>query len=559
MSDTLIQRVRLAATFLLMLALLGCGSHAKQEPADRAKAAPAAPALSPSQRVLRLRLPFDDYLLSVDEIYFAESARDRLTEGCMRTRGFDWQPVTRRQFGDWRNRRRYGVIEIAVAKRYGYHPVRGLLAPVQVYNEKVHRENGLSDDAWVAAEDPANGCEREANGRLWSGIPYDTLQVSRLSGLILDEAERTTPVRRATRAWADCMRSSGLHYESPDQATQDSAWRSRATSPREVAVAIADVRCKGRSRFVDALSAAETALQRKAIARHGRYFRQVLRDKDRYLLRARRILASARSAGIRCPDRHDAGNVPRPARTPLAHTHAHNDYAHAHPLFDALAHRFSSVEADVWLTADGKLLVGHDKKTVDYPDCTLQALYLDPLQDLAQTHGGHVYSDSAAPLQLLVDVKGDGPGTYKALDRLLRDRYASMVTSWTDGHERPGAVRVIVSGAIDRASMSTQTQRYAAYDGTLNEVGSGPHAHGDATGVTAAALISAKWTTLTRDQRGHLGDIVSQAHAHGQQVRFWETPEPGDREYRDVWREELKAGVDWLNTDQLGALENFLE
>jgi glycerophosphoryl diester phosphodiesterase len=559
MRHMLMTRGRLAAASLLTLAVLGCGSNAQKQGADRVEAAPAAAALAPSQRVLRLHLPFDDYLLSVDEIYFAEGARDRLTEGCMRMRGFDWRPVARPQFGDWRNRRRYGVIELAVAKRYGYHPVRGLLAPVQVYNEKVRRESALSDAAWVAAEDPAHGCESQANGRLWSDIPYDTSRISRLNGSMFNQAKHAASVRRATRAWADCMRSSGFQYASPDQAAQDSAWRARTASRREVAVAVADVRCKGRSRFVDALSSAETALQRKAIARDGPYFRQVLRDKDRYLLRARRILTSTRSASIRCPDTHDPGNVPRPARTPLAHAHAHNDYAHPHPLFDALAHRFSSVEADVWLTADGKLLVGHDKSTLDYPDCTLQALYLDPLQDLARTHGGHVYSDSAAPLQLLVDVKGDGPGTYKALDRLLRDRYASMLTSWTNGREHPGAVRVIVSGAIDRASMSNQTQRYAAYDGTLNEIGSRPHTGGDASGVAAAALISAKWTTLTPDQRGHLRDIVSQAHAHGQQVRFWDTPEPGDREYRDVWREELNNGVDWLNTDQLGALQDFLK
>jgi glycerophosphoryl diester phosphodiesterase len=90
----------------------------------------------------------------------------------------------------------------------------------------------------------------------------------------------------------------------------------------------------------------------------------------------------------------------------------------ASPLFDALAHRFSSVEADVWLTADGQLLVGHDKNS--YPNCTLQALYLDPLQELARTHGGHVYAASRAPLQLLVDVKGDGQGAYEALNGLLR-------------------------------------------------------------------------------------------------------------------------------------------
>jgi len=54
-------------------------------------------------------------------------------------------------------------------------------------------------------------------------------------------------------------------------------------------------------------------------------------------------------------------------------------------------------------------------------------------------------------------------------------------------------------------------------------------------------------------------------YADGQQVRFWGTPEPVRRflvfnssEYRKIWRDELNAGVDWLNTDHLGALQDFL-
>ena len=45
--------------------------------------------------------------------------------------------------------------------------------------------------------------------------------------------------------------------------------------------------------------------------------------------------------------------------TPLVHAHAHNDYEHKRPLFDALEQGFCSVEADVWLV-EGKLLVAHE-------------------------------------------------------------------------------------------------------------------------------------------------------------------------------------------------------
>src|SRR4051812_6365807 len=81
---------------------------------------------------------------------------------------------------------------------------------------------------------------------------------------------------------------------------------------------------------------------------------------------------------------------PKPVQ-PLTHAHAHNDYEHARPLFDALDHGFCSVEADIWLV-DGALLVAHDKKDLK-PARTLQSLYLDPLRERTKANGGRVYRD----------------------------------------------------------------------------------------------------------------------------------------------------------------------
>src|SRR5437660_12585606 len=86
-----------------------------------------------------------------------------------------------------------------------------------------------------------------------------------------------------------------------------------------------------------------------------------------------------------------AFTTPCPAAepTPLIHTHAHNDYEHKRPLFDALEHGFCSVEADIYLV-DGQLLVAHNRSQVK-PERTLQALYLDPLRELVKKNGGRVY------------------------------------------------------------------------------------------------------------------------------------------------------------------------
>lgn len=55
--------------------------------------------------------------------------------------------------------------------------------------------------------------------------------------------------------------------------------------------------------------------------------------------------------------------------------YAHNDEEQARPLYDALRHGFTAIEADVWAIGD-RLLIGHDEPD---PGRTLQGLYLDPL------------------------------------------------------------------------------------------------------------------------------------------------------------------------------------
>src|SRR6266404_2613066 len=90
------------------------------------------------------------------------------------------------------------------------------------------------------------------------------------------------------------------------------------------------------------------------------------------------------------------GNSP----APLVRAHAHNDYEHARPLFDAIDRGFCSIEADVWLV-DDQLLVAHDRKQAKLGR-TLQALYLDPLRERVRRNGGRVYRHGPE-IVLLID------------------------------------------------------------------------------------------------------------------------------------------------------------
>ncbi|MEU5716100.1 phosphatidylinositol-specific phospholipase C/glycerophosphodiester phosphodiesterase family protein [Streptomyces sp. NPDC020403] len=279
-------------------------------------------------------------------------------------------------------------------------------------------------------------------------------------------------------------------------------------------------------------------------------------------LTRRRVVTTAlatAAAGAFIPAQSATATPARPrGPRPLERAHAHNDYLHARPLQDALAHGFTSVEADVFLV-DGELLVAHEFADLD-PSRTLTSLYLDPLAALVRANHGRVHAGYRTPLQLLVDIKADGAAAYLALDRVLR-RYRPLLTRSVRGRVHTGAVTPVISG--DRAArlpMEAQTTRYAFYDGRLEDLGT-------AAPASFAPLISANWTQnfswqgtgpFPPAERERLRALVSAAHREGRRLRFWATPDTAGPEREAVWSELLAAGVDHLNTDDLAGLEAFL-
>jgi hypothetical protein len=240
----------------------------------------------------------------------------------------------------------------------------------------------------------------------------------------------------------------------------------------------------------------------------------------------------------------------------LERAHAHNDYEHDRPLFDALSNGFKSVEADVWLV-DGELLVAHDREAVQRGR-TLESLYLAPLREIVKANGGSVYPGDPDTFTLLIDIKSDAVATYQALHRELR-RHQAILTRFGPGGINDGAVTAIVSGNRPRELMQQQRVRYAAYDGRLSDLGI-------ATDPAFVPLISDNWTNhfvwqgvgpMPEAEREKLRAIVETAHATGQRVRFWATPEQAPQR-EAVWRELLDAQVDYINTDHLDALQDFL-
>lgn len=231
--------------------------------------------------------------------------------------------------------------------------------------------------------------------------------------------------------------------------------------------------------------------------------------------------------------------------------HAHNDYLHDHPLADALAQGFCSVEADIYLI-DGNLLVAHDRDKTS-ASRTLQRLYLDPLREKIRLSGGSVHGDGK-PFTLLIDIKSDGVTTYQSLSAVLA-AYRDILTYVDVDGIHMGAVTAIVSGnrAID--TIKSDLPRYVGIDGRLSDLDSKMSAD-------LLPLISDHWGRnfewrgegeMPESDRKKLKRIIRRVHADGRRVRFWATPDQ-----KAVWAELAAENVDLINTDDLIGLSQYL-
>ncbi|MBU6400362.1 MAG: phosphatidylinositol-specific phospholipase C/glycerophosphodiester phosphodiesterase family protein [Verrucomicrobia bacterium] len=242
----------------------------------------------------------------------------------------------------------------------------------------------------------------------------------------------------------------------------------------------------------------------------------------------------------------------RSGPVPLINAHAHNDYEHSHPLFDALSHGLCSVEADIYLV-NGRLLVAHDRDQVR-PERTLEALYLDPLRVRIRRNHGRLYPHGPV-CTLLIDVKSDAEKTYAVLRGVLRD-YADILTVFRGEEMETRAITVIISGNRARAMMAAELIRYAAVDGVLADLDSKAPA-------TFIPWISDNWRKtfkwpgyggpMPAVEKQKLAEIVARAHQQGRKVRFWGAPD-----FPAFWQVLWDAHVDLINTDDLAGVEKFL-
>jgi YVTN family beta-propeller protein len=232
------------------------------------------------------------------------------------------------------------------------------------------------------------------------------------------------------------------------------------------------------------------------------------------------------------------------AQSPMAVAHAHNDYVHARPFFEASELGFSSIEVDVWLV-DGTLLVGHDRQDLK-PERTFQKLYLDPLLSQLKTNGGKAYPDGR-PLQLLVDLKSDWASTLPVLEKLLLPHRAALAP----------AVRIVSSGSMPPPEQYGKFDPLLTFDGRRKTRYSAEAAKRVPLVSEPFYALSGIWngkTALAEPARQRVRAFADSLHAAGKQLRFWATPDT-PLAYQTL----LELGVDFVGTDDLNGLSSFLK
>jgi hypothetical protein len=243
------------------------------------------------------------------------------------------------------------------------------------------------------------------------------------------------------------------------------------------------------------------------------------------------------------------------APVPLINAHAHNDYEHRRPLFDALNHGFCSVEADIFYT-NGQFLVAHNIEDVR-PERTLQKLYLDPLRKLMKEHDGKIYGNEPR-FFLLIDFKSDFRKTYPALNALL-STYSDLLTQWKIENGKwkmnSKAVTVVLTGNTPVFGLDGEKTRFAGVDGKIQDLAA-------ATTNDCILWISDNWKNFSKwngrgeipeKDRAFVQSAAQRAHAKGKLIRFWNAPDT-----KGAWREFQQDGIDLLNADNLAGLEKFL-
>ncbi|QNP76238.1 hypothetical protein IAG44_40790 [Streptomyces roseirectus] len=289
------------AAVVMPAGLIGCSADVvPAHPASptRPNTTPSLSGPAASDRARALLLPYDRYELTPGDLATVQAAEDMLMAACMRAQGRSWTPLPAATDADPPNRTRYGVIETAVATRYGYHQPPappGVAARGAAEAARTARLTQADADAAFGkarTSQAVGGCWKTAHDTLRKDVPespHDILDELTLSSF--NSSLKDSRVHHALSRWSTCMKKSGYSYASPLDAAADSEWqKTDRPSREETSVAVTDVYCKEETRLVEEWSGVERGWQQQFIRERPDQFRALALAKDTWLYAARAAL-----------------------------------------------------------------------------------------------------------------------------------------------------------------------------------------------------------------------------------------------------------------------------
>ncbi|MFF4896922.1 hypothetical protein [Streptomyces sp. NPDC001068] len=233
-------------------------------------------------------LPLDSYGVSADQRAVLDQAVDELAARCMKAEGYTW-PARLKRLGVARsaNERRYGVTDPEAVRVYGYHlaPPTGVTARqlAEEARQEKKRKALMTDaltKAYTGRDGPATGTTLTGGCRGKALSQLGLLRAEALTAVDLAQqqgwkrTEADSRARAANAKWSACMKRVGYTYADPHAAAGDPAWwgggeggsaAPKKAGVREIAAAVADVKCKRQTEYVAVWQSVETSYQNKII------------------------------------------------------------------------------------------------------------------------------------------------------------------------------------------------------------------------------------------------------------------------------------------------------
>ena len=231
--------------------------------------------------------------------------------------------------------------------------------------------------------------------------------------------------------------------------------------------------------------------------------------------------------------------------------HSHNDYSRSVPFYLAYSQNASIIEADVFISENGKnLFVAHDREDID-PSLTIEKLYLDPIADIYKRNNGKMWKDNDNEMVLMIDLKTSYEKTLPLLIKKLNS-YKGIF----DNNQNNGSLRVVISGSMPNPSDFSRYPDYVMFDGRMDQ-------NYDSEQLKRVYMISDSFSKYSKwngkgipiaEEREKLKSVIDYAHKINKPVRFWGTPEG-----ITSWNTLYEMGVDVIGTKRLESCTSFFK